>query len=68
MSMNSPLLATNQDEMMSMSEMMGGDSLDDIIQQNSKELHRRQSMPQQQYVGALSGDGSNWADDGIRSA
>jgi PAS domain S-box-containing protein len=56
MSMNSPLLATNQDEMMSMSEMMGGDSLDDIIQQNSKELHRRQSMPQQQYVGALSGD------------
>ncbi|KAI1262015.1 PAS domain-containing protein [Xylariaceae sp. FL1019] len=29
--------------------MMGADSLDDIIQNNSAELHRRRSLPPQQY-------------------
>jgi PAS domain S-box-containing protein len=41
-----------QDEM-DLSGMVGGDSLDDIIMQNSKELQRRQSLPHQYGVDTL---------------
>ncbi|KAI9745986.1 MAG: blue light receptor [Claussenomyces sp. TS43310] len=39
--------SVNHDDAMSMTGMVGGDSLDDIILQNTKELQRRQSLPQQ---------------------
>jgi PAS domain S-box-containing protein len=43
---------TLHDEM-DLSGMVGGDSLDDIIMQNSKELQRRQSLPHQYAVDNL---------------
>src|SRR5208282_1331058 len=43
---------TIHDEM-DLSGMVGGDSLDDIIMQNSKELQRRQSLPHQYGVDTL---------------
>lgn len=36
---------------MQMTSMIGGDSLDDIIMQNSKEIQRRQSIPGSSYLG-----------------
>src|SRR5450432_1220011 len=41
---------------MDLSGMVGGDSLDDIIMQNSKELQRRQSLPHPFSVGSLNQD------------
>ncbi|KAL3426412.1 GATA zinc finger [Phlyctema vagabunda] len=47
---------------MHMVDFAGGDSLDDIIMQNSKELHRRQSYTRQPYGGDLA------RNDGQRSS
>jgi PAS domain-containing protein len=49
MSMGSPTTHQGNADTMDMSRMMGGDSLDDIIMQNNKELQRRQSQPQSTY-------------------
>jgi PAS domain S-box-containing protein len=49
-----PPLQSHDD--MDLSGMVGGDSLDDIIMQNSKELQRRQSMPSQYSTDTLDQD------------
>ncbi|KFY14690.1 hypothetical protein V491_05947 [Pseudogymnoascus sp. VKM F-3775] len=54
MAMLGPVSENETMDMTNMPDMMGGgDTLDDIVRQNSKELLRRQSLPVQQYGGDM---------------
>ncbi|KFY19692.1 hypothetical protein V493_07860 [Pseudogymnoascus sp. VKM F-4281 (FW-2241)] len=54
MAMLGPVSENEAMDMSNMPDLMGGgDTLDDIVRQNSKELMRRQSLPLQQYEGDM---------------
>ncbi|KFY30546.1 hypothetical protein V494_08119, partial [Pseudogymnoascus sp. VKM F-4513 (FW-928)] len=54
MAMLGPVSENEAMDMTNMPDLMGGgDTLDDIVRQNSKELLRRQSLPLQQYGGGM---------------
>ncbi|OBT49923.1 hypothetical protein VE04_10147, partial [Pseudogymnoascus sp. 24MN13] len=54
MAMLGPVSENEAMDMTNMPDMMGGgDTLDDIVRQNSKELLRRQSLPMQQFGGDM---------------
>ncbi|OAF54553.1 blue light receptor [Pseudogymnoascus destructans] len=54
MAMLGPVCENEAMDMTNMSDLMGGgDTLDDIVRQNSKELLRRQSLPLQQFGGDM---------------
>ncbi|KFY82806.1 hypothetical protein V500_10322, partial [Pseudogymnoascus sp. VKM F-4518 (FW-2643)] len=54
MGMLGPVSENEAMDMTNMPDMMGGgDTLDDIVRQNSKELLRRQSLPLHQYGGEM---------------
>ncbi|OBT69079.1 hypothetical protein VE03_01425 [Pseudogymnoascus sp. 23342-1-I1] len=54
MAMLGPVSENEAMDMTDIPDLMGGgDTLDDIVRQNSKELLRRQSLPMHQYVGEM---------------
>ncbi|OBT42946.1 hypothetical protein VE00_07313 [Pseudogymnoascus sp. WSF 3629] len=54
MAMLGPVSENEAMDMTNMTDLMGGgDTLDDIVRQNSKELLRRQSLPMQQFGGDM---------------